>query len=738
MTLVIVESPTKAKTIQKFLPKEYTVLSSYGHIRDLPKSQMGIDIEHGFIPRYVIPRTSQKQVTALKKAAAKANEVILATDEDREGEAIAWHLAEALGLGKNRQPTTNNKQLPKMSRIVFHEITKEAIEEALKSPREIDEKLVDAQQARRVLDRLVGYELSPLLWKKVARGLSAGRVQSVALRLIVDRENEIKAFKSQEYWTIHATLASAEANVALSRVEGLPTSFETELNALNSKKLEKFDITTETRAKEIVAALTSATYAVESVEKKKTSKSPYPPFTTSTLQQDANRRLGFGASQTMRVAQDLYEAGFISYMRTDSLNLAGKFLGETQSYLKSSLGAKYATGAKTYKTKSKGAQEAHEAIRPTEVRRTPEEAAKELSDPRQVRLYDLIWRRAVASQMPEAELDSTSVRINASVVTRLLQSITGLQNATFTATGSTLVFDGFLSIYSMELKTTLLPELAQGQPLNSESVTPKQHFTEPPARYSDATLVKALEEHGIGRPSTYAPTIGTLVTRRYVERIENRRLQPTDIGLLVAGLLLEHFPNIVDLQFTARMEEGLDGVAEGNRAWGPLISEFYHPFHELIEAKTEELSKKQLTEEKTDEVCEKCGKPMLIKMGRYGKFLACSGFPECRNTKRIETPGRPGQPASDTGVLCPKCSKGNIVRRRSKRGRFFFGCSAYPNCDFVLWNPPAKDESGKLKTCDKCQSPMVIGPKEIEKCSNKECINAKVKAATAPAPDSAS
>ncbi len=731
MTLVIVESPTKAKTIQKFLPKEYTVLSSYGHIRDLPRSKMGIDIEHGFTPQYVIPKDSQKQVTVLKKAAAKAKTIILATDEDREGEAIAWHLTQALELGQGTekrkdQRTKEPRSERTVQRIVFHEITKEAIEEALKSPRDIDEKLVDAQQARRVLDRLVGYELSPLLWKKVARGLSAGRVQSVALRLIVDREREIEAFKSQEYWTIETMLASS--SVIPSHAEG-SRSFTAELTALNNKKLEKFDIANQARAKEIISALDTATYAVESVEKKKTSKSPYPPFTTSTLQQDANRRLGFGASQTMRVAQDLYEAGLISYMRTDSVNLAGKFLSETQSYLKNALAARYATGVKTYKTKSKGAQEAHEAIRPTEVQRTPELAAKELSDPRQVKLYDLIWRRAVASQMPEAELDSTSVRVKSTATKE-----SRIAEATFSATGSMLVFDGFLAVYPMELKTTILPELVQGQKLAAQSVTPKQHFTEPPARYSDATLVKALEEHGIGRPSTYAPTISTLVTRRYVERIESRRLRPTDIGLLVAGLLLEHFPSIVDPEFTARMEEGLDGVAEGNRVWGPLISEFYHPFHELIETKTEELSKKTLTEEKTDEVCEKCGKPMVIKMGRYGKFVACSGFPECRNTKRIETPGAPGQPASDTGVLCPKCSKGNIVRRRSKRGRFFFGCSAYPNCDFVLWNPPAKDEQGKLKTCDKCASPMVLGPKDAEKCSNKECVNFKAKSAGSTEP----
>ncbi len=707
MILVIVESPTKAKTIQKFLPKDYAVLSSYGHIRDLPKSEMGIDLAHDFTPRYVIPRDAQKQVTLLKKAAAKASGIILATDEDREGEAIAWHLTEALGLGNSKSEAPNPKQ--KVERIVFHEITKEAIEEALKNPREIDEKLVDAQQARRVLDRLVGYELSPLLWKKVARGLSAGRVQSVALRLIVDRENEITAFKSQEYWTVHALLAPGGANTA---------SFETDLVALNSKKLEKFDIANEAAAKEIVAGLEAAAYAVESVEKKKTSKSPYPPFTTSTLQQDANRRLGFGASQTMRVAQDLYEAGFISYMRTDSVNLAGKFLGETQSYLKSSLGVKYATGPRTYKTKSKGAQEAHEAIRPTEVQRTPEAAAKELSDPRQTKLYDLIWRRAVASQMPEAELDSTSVRVTATPDASLESRVA---SATFGATGSTLVFDGFLAIYPMELKTTLLPELVKGRALTAQSLTPKQHFTEPPARYSDASLVKALEEHGIGRPSTYAPTIGTIEQRRYVERIENRRLKPTDIGTLVTDLLKAHFPSIVDLQFTAKMEEGLDGVAEGTRAWKPLMSEFYRPFHELIEIKTEELSKKALTEEKTDEVCEKCGKPMVIKMGRYGKFIACSGFPACRNTKRIETPGGPNDAPGDTKIPCPSCGKGTIISRRSKRGRIFYGCSAYPNCTAVLWNKPATDEAGKLKLCDKCQSPMVVGAKETVKCSNKEC-----------------
>ncbi len=710
MNLVIVESPTKAKTIQKFLPKEYTVLSSYGHVRDLPKSQMGVDVAADFQPRYVIPRKAQKNVTALKKAAKKATSVILATDEDREGEAIAWHLVKALDLGNEESATAEagsrlggrikNKDV---QRIVFHEITKGAIEEALEHPRKIDEKLVDAQQARRILDRLVGYELSPLLWKKVARGLSAGRVQSVALRLIADREREIKAFISQEYWTVSAQFA---ANTQPSDV------FEAALVEFETKKLGKFDIPNEARAKEVVGRLEGGHYSVERVEAKATTKSPHPPFTTSTLQQEANRRLGFSAQQTMRVAQDLYEVGLITYMRTDSFNLAEKFLGETQTFLASTFGAAYATGTRGYKTRSRGAQEAHEAVRPTEVMRTPESAGGEISDARALRLYTLIWQRAVASQMPEARLDATTVRI-------------ATASGAFQTTGSQLVFDGFLKVYPMEVKTLLLPKLTEGEALSGSSITPTQHFTEPPARYSDASLVKALEEHGIGRPSTYAPTIATIVARRYTERIENRRLKPTDMGMLVSDLLEKHFPSIVDLEFTARMEHDLDEIADGNKPWVPLIAEFYGPFHALIAEKEQELSKKELTEEKTDEVCEKCGKPMLIKMGRFGKFIACSGFPACRNTKRIEVPGGAlGESTGDTKIPCHLCGKGTIISRRSKRGRIFYGCSAYPACTAVLWNKPAVDESGALKKCDLCQSPMVVGAKEVIKCSNKECINA--------------
>ncbi|MFH1171742.1 MAG: type I DNA topoisomerase, partial [bacterium] len=544
--LVIVESPTKAKTISRFLGREFHVLSSYGHVRDLPKSKMGVDIEHDFAPQYAVPRDSQKHVTALKKAADKADVIYFATDEDREGEAISWHLVELL------KPKAGH-----IKRITFHEITNEAIQEAIKSPRELNLNLVDAQQARRILDRLVGYELSPFLWKKVVKGLSAGRVQSVAVRLIVEREREIQAFTPQEYWTIEGEFSKEDAH-----------PFGAKLQKIDGKTLDKFALGSEKDAKNILTALDGQQYAVSGIAQRETEKQPLPPFTTSTLQQDANRRLGYSSRQTMVLAQQLYEGielgaegsvGLITYMRTDSLTLSEKFLSEAHETLTKEYGAKYALPSpRRYKTKSKGAQEAHEAIRPSDPRRTPQSLAPYL-DARQLKVYTLIWNRALASQMPAAQVTQTSVDI--------LSSDT---KYTFRATGSVIRFDGFLKCYPDSVKENLLPVLQEGDDVRQVSITPLQHFTEPAARYSEAGLIKALEEYGIGRPSTYAPTISTVVDRGYVER-EERRLKPTDIAFLVNDLLVQHFPEIVDYQFTARMEEDLDKIAQGEIAWVPVI-----------------------------------------------------------------------------------------------------------------------------------------------------------------------
>ncbi len=739
--LVIVESPTKAKTISRFLGKDYIVLSSYGHIRDLPKSKLGVDVEHGFTPEYVIPTDKKKQVTALKKALTKADGLILATDEDREGEAIAWHLTEAL------QPKEKT-----IERIAFHEITEDAIKEALAHPRTVDMKRVDAQQTRRILDRLVGYELSPLLWRKVARGLSAGRVQSVAVRIIVEREREILAFKTEEYWTIDAQFRGGP--------KGAELSFPAKLHALDGRALEKFSIITEDAAKKIVDDLSSGNYTVASLTKKLTKRSPSAPFTTSTLQQDANNKLGFSAKQTMMFAQQLYEGvelgnegsqGLITYMRTDSVNLAEKFLAEVASFIKKNVGADYApTAPRKFTTKSKLAQEAHEAIRPTSAFRTPESVRGSLEQ-NQWELYDLIWRRAIASQMTEAQLESTTVDIET----------TGTNKTPylFRASGSVVIFDGFLKVLGTDVKTTLLPPLKEKDAVACETLEPKQHFTEPPARYSDASLVKALEEYDIGRPSTYAPTIATIIDRKYVDRIEGRKLKPTDIGMLVNDLLVEHFPQIVDYTFTATMENALDDIANGTKDWQPILATFYEPFKANLREKEETLTKKAITEEKTDEVCDKCGKPMVIKTGRFGRFLACTGFPECRNTKQltknaegkevIEAPittdekcaacgapmtvkrGRFGPFLScskypecktiksiekKTGVKCPECKEGDIVAKRSKKGgRTFYACNKYPSCKFALWSKPTG------ATCPTCGSLIVYGAKETIRCSKKEC-----------------
>lgn len=645
MKLVIVESPTKAKTISQFLGKDFIIESSFGHIRDLPKSQLGVDIENNFEPKYIVPLKARKNLNLLKKNAAEAKEVILATDEDREGEAISWHLAQAL-------------ELESIKRIVFHEITQKAIEEALKNPRGIDMHLVDAQQARRILDRLVGYKLSPFLWKKVARGLSAGRVQSVAVRLIVEREDEIEKFVKQEYWTIEGIFAKNGAE------------FAAQLYKIGDKVLDKFDIKTEPEAKKIVEEIKNKEATVAAIEKSEQKKHAHPPFTTSTLQQAAFQRLRMSAKETMRNAQRLYEEGHITYMRTDSLNLSQESLAGAASWIKENLGEKYALPKpRVFKTKSKTAQEAHEAIRPTDPYHTPE-ALKKSTDPREAKLYELIWKRFIASQLPDAVVENTKVDI-------------GVGASIFRANGARLIFDGFLKIYQMKFTENILPELFGKDILKVESATPLQHFTEPPPRYNEASLVKALEKYGIGRPSTYAPTIATIQDRGYVEKDEQRRLRPTETGKIVNRILVEHFPEIVDIGFTAKMEEELDEIAEGKIEWQPVIREFYEPFSKHLEEKYESV-KSQKIEEATDEVCPNCGKPMVIKRGRFGKFIACSGFPECKTTKKL--------PEQSLNIKCPKCLDGDVVRRRSKRGRFFFGCSRYPDCDFISWTLPQNEK----------------------------------------------
>lgn len=748
MNLIIVESPTKAKTIAKFLGKDFQVESSFGHVRDLPKRDLGVDLENNFEPTYTIPTTAKAKVLVLKKAAAKADRIILASDEDREGEAIAWHLAEVLNVTKLKKPSSTKAVAGKktkteivVQRIAFHEITKDAILHALENPREIDMHMVDAQQARRVLDRLVGYKLSPLLWKKVAKGLSAGRVQSVAVRLVVEREREILAFKADEYWTI-------AANLETQKNEPLTAN----LHKKNGKTLDKLAIANEDEAKQIEAELAQAKYVIASVEKRAGKKTAPVPFTTSTLQQAANRMLGMSAKQTMTLAQKLYEQGFITYMRTDSLNLSDKFLTEAKDYLLGSLGEKYTlTEARKFKTKSKGAQEAHEAIRPTEAGRTPEQLSK--IDPGQLRLYRLIWQRAVASQMPDAIVDQTTIDIEA-------------QNTAyqFRVTGQILKFDGYLSVYPETTEESILPEVNEAEMLNLISLLPLQHFTKPPARYSDAGLVKILERHGIGRPSTYAPTIATIEARNYVERDEAKKLKPTDIAFTVNDLLVANFPEIVDYEFTAKMEDNFDQISEGNTAWQPVIREFYEPFAANLAIKTAELKKEDIMpEEKTDEVCEKCNSPMIIKMGRFGKYLACSNYPDCKNIKSLkkQTPeeiaaqkeleekykdvvcdkcekpmivknGRFGpflacsdypkcknikgidSPTAKTGIKCPNCEKGEIVAKRSRRGTFY-ACNNYPDCKTSFSAKPTGEK------CPDCGALLV----EIEdggaRCSAKGC-----------------
>jgi DNA topoisomerase-1 len=717
MKLVIVESPTKAKTISKYLGRGFSVQSSFGHIRDLPVSKLGVDVEHDFAPSYIVPTKAKKIASELKALAKKSDEIYFATDEDREGEAISWHLAAILGV----KPED-------VKRVTFHEITEHAIKEAFKKPRELDVNLVDAQQARRILDRLVGYKLSPLLWKKIAKGLSAGRVQSVAVRIIVEREREIQAFKADEYWTIEAQLSVDAATIGA------------KLWSIAGKKLEKLDIKTKDEADKILATLKGAKFAVADVEEKTVRRSPPAPYRTSTLQQDANRKLNMSAKQSMMLAQRLYETGHITYMRTDSENLSPKFIAEAEEFITATYGKEYATvGGRVYTTKNKGAQEAHEAIRATDPTHTPESLKGEI-EPDQMRLYDLIWRRSVGSQMADAELEATRIDIEANA-------------HMFRATGSVIKFPGFLALNKDDQEEGILPKLTVGQAMKAESVEGKQHFTEPPPRFSDASLVKILEEHGIGRPSTYAPTIATIVDRNYVERIEGRRLKPTELAFLVNDLLVKHFPQIVDLEFTAKEEAQFDEIAEGKIGWVPVIREFWEPFAANLAIKETEIKREDIVTETTTEVCAKCGKPMAVKFGRFGKFLACTGYPECKGTKQlgggpeIEIPeeskkcptcgadtiikrGRFGPFIAcsrypecktiigiekKTGVKCPKCGEGDIIERKSKRGKPFYACNKYPKCEFALWSKPTGEK------CPTCSSLLVHAKKGLIACSNKEC-----------------
>ncbi|MDD5438014.1 MAG: type I DNA topoisomerase [Patescibacteria group bacterium] len=733
MKLVIVESPTKAKTLSRFLGKDYKILASIGHIRDLPKSKLGVDVEHNFEPQYVIPPDHKARVKEIKEAAQKAKEIYFATDEDREGEAISWHLAQVL---------EKNPELAK--RITFHEITKEAVLNALEAPRPIDMKLVEAQQARRILDRLVGYQLSPFLWRHVRRGLSAGRVQSVAMRLIVERERTIQAFKAEEYWSLEGMFENLKKE-----------TLEAKLHAMDGKALDKMEIKNKEEADKLLAECQTQNWTAAAIEKKKKSKSPPPPFTTSTLQQDANNRLGFSAKQTMTLAQKLYEGieigseghtGLITYMRTDSVNLSQKFLGEAKDYVKKTFGDAYALEtARTYKTKSKGAQEAHEAIRPTDPTRTPE-SLRAFLDTGLLKLYTLIWQRAVATQMPDATLNATRVDIEGG---RFM----------FRATGQQVIEPGYLKLYPDQENDKSLPEINEGDKLNAQKIEGVQHFTEPPARYSDATLVKALEEDGIGRPSTYASIISTVIERGYVERDEKKRLKPMPIAFDVNDILIKRFPDIVDLEFTARMESSLDHVAEGVIRWEPLMEAFYGPFHKQLEAQEKEMEQ-QAQKDAEGEVCDLCGKPMVVKRGRFGRFLACSGYPECKNTRPLPGEAAPPKPeptdekcpkcgapmVKKTGrfgpflacsrypecktivnieipvndqngnpITCPKCKEGRILERKSKKGKLFYSCSRYPDCDQAFWDRPTGE------ACPKCGYPTLLKKGKTIYCPNEEC-----------------
>ncbi|MBP0814823.1 type I DNA topoisomerase [Bacillus anthracis] len=679
--LVIVESPSKAKTIEKYLGKKYKVVASMGHVRDLPKSQMGIEVKNNFTPKYITIRGKGPVLKDLKSAAKKAKKVYLAADPDREGEAIAWHLANTL-----------NVDVESDCRVVFNEITKDAIKESFKHPRAINMDLVDAQQARRILDRLVGYNISPLLWKKVKKGLSAGRVQSVAVRLIIEREREIQSFEPEEFWTIKTEF-----------VKGKDT-FEASFYGVDGEKVQ---LTNETQVNEIIEQLKDNAFSVENVTRKERKRNPALPFTTSSLQQEAARKLNMRAKKTMMLAQQLYEGidlgkqgtvGLITYMRTDSTRISETAQTEARAYITEAYGTEYIGAEKKKETKKSNAQDAHEAIRPTSVMRKPEELKSFLSRD-QLRLYKLIWERFVASQMASAIMDT--------VTARLINN-----NVQFRASGSVVKFPGFMKVYveskddGAEEKDKMLPPLEVGETVFSKDLEPKQHFTQPPPRYTEARLVRTLEELGIGRPSTYVPTLETIQKRGYVG-LDNKRFVPTELGEIVIELILEFFPEIINIEFTANMEQSLDEVEEGNANWVKIVDDFYVGFEPRLEKAEKEMREVEIKDEPAGEDCELCNHPMVFKMGKYGKFMACSNFPDCRNTKPI---------VKEIGVTCPKCDKGQIIERRSnKKKRLFYGCGTYPECDFVSWDKPIG------RKCPKCEGMLV--EKKLKKGVQVQCIS---------------
>lgn len=689
--LVVVESPAKAKTIKKYLGRGYTVEASMGHIRDLPKSQLGVNVEDNFEPKYITIRGKGELLAKLRKAAKTSDKVYLATDPDREGEAISWHLSHLLGIKENEP-----------CRIEFNEITKDAVKNAIKNPRPINQNLVDAQQARRILDRLVGYKISPLLWRKVRKGLSAGRVQSVASKIICEREREIEAFKPDEYWNLKGIFISSKNK----------QSFEAQLHSKGKKKI---DLKSKQEVDQVLAAIKGEDYTVTKVQKGSRKRSAPPPFTTSTMQQEASRKLGFTTKKTMMLAQQLYEGvdvkgegsvGLITYMRTDSTRVSDQALAEVRTIIQEKFGKDYVPSKANIFRSKKGSQDAHEAIRPTSVRYSPKDLQSSLKRD-QLRLYTLIYNRFMASQMKPALYETLTVNISAG-------------EYIFRASGSRKVFPGYTALYmegndeGKEEKDIMLPDLEEGEKLELKEYKSEQKFTQPPARYTEASLVRVLEDMGIGRPSTYAPTISTIISRGYVVR-DARILYPTDLGFIVNDLMDKYFPKIMEYKFTAAMEEKLDKIEEGEVNWRDLLNEFYPSFADYLSHAEQDIGKIEIKDEESDVVCEKCGANMVIKTGRYGKFLACPNFPKCRNTKPI---------VEEINIPCPKCSA-QIVVRKSKRGRKFYGCSNYPECDFVSWDMPIKDP------CPKCGALMTekssrANGKTVQ-CTNKECGYTKEK-----------
>lgn len=681
--LVIVESPAKAKTIGKYLGKNYIVEASMGHVRDLPKSKLAVDIENNFNPKYITIRGKGELIDKLKKAAKKADKIYLATDPDREGEAISWHLANILKISNEDN-----------CRIVFNEITKNAVKSSIKEARKINQDLVDAQQARRILDRLVGYKISPILWKNVRWGLSAGRVQSAALKLICDRDEEIKEFKSEEYWTVDCTLKKDKKKFAVK---------------LSKYKGKKIEIKNKEEADKIIEELDNDDFKVVSVKKSNRVKNPLPPFTTSTLQQEASKKLNFITKRTMSIAQALYEGvevkgygtvGLITYMRTDSVRISDEAQSKATEFIKDNYGEDYIPEKlRVYKGK-KNIQDAHEAIRPSYVEISPEVAKDSLTS-EQYKLYGLIWKRFMASQMASCVLNTNTIGI-----------VNG--DYSFKASGSTIKFDGFMKVYDYQTEDdendVVLPSLEEGETLQKTSVEGKQHFTQPPARYTEASFVKLLEEKGIGRPSTYVPTISTLLSREYIVR-EKKNLLPTELGFIVNNIMSDYFKQIVDADFTASMEGKLDDIEDGNAYWTKVVEEFFTPLKSAIDKAEKEVSKIVIEDKVSDVPCDKCGRMMVIKHGRYGNFLACPGYPECQNAKPI---------VEEVEAPCPKCG-GKVLKKRSKKGKIFFGCSSYPQCDFVSWNEPSKDP------CPECGNYMVLKYSKAKgnyaQCSNSECNN---------------